>query len=467
MPTITVTVDDGLVATGASTVLLRFKPRGVFFDGDTIVPAIRSLSVSCTLDTPTAVQLRPGPWEVYGLANVPIPLDVGAADSTLKALIDANVTVPADTPQARLTEIVEAWLAEHAPSATGVEWADVTDKPSTFTPAAHGHAVGDVTGLQGQLDGKSPAGHTHTPSQITDLTEYIQDAVDALIQAGANVTKSYDDANGVLTISATGGGTGGGTDAEVVRDTIAGALVAGAGVNIAVDDAADTITIAVAGVPMSAVSGLDTALAGKSPTGHTHAVADVSGLQSALDGKAASSHAHTASQVSDATPVGRLVMTATDAAAARTAIGAGTSSLALGSTSTTAAAGNHTHAGYATLTGAETLTNKRIQPRVGTVASSATPAISTDTVDVFTITALAAAITSMSSGLTGTPVEGQRIVLRIKDNGTARAIAWGASWRAVGVTLPTTTVANKTTYVGAAYNAADSVWDVLAVGTQA
>jgi hypothetical protein len=56
----------------------------------------------------------------------------------------------------------------------------------------------------------------------------------------------------------------------------------------------------------------------------------------------------TAANISDATAVGRNVLKATDAAAARSAIGAGTSDLALGTTSSTAAAGNHTHTGYAT-----------------------------------------------------------------------------------------------------------------------
>lgn len=59
--------------------------------------------------------------------------------------------------------------------------------------------------------------------------------------------------------------------------------------------------------------------------------------QTALDGKAALSHTHTASQVSDSTTVGRAVLTAADAPAARTAIGAGTSSLVIGTTSGTAA----------------------------------------------------------------------------------------------------------------------------------
>lgn len=63
----------------------------------------------------------------------------------------------------------------------------------------------------------------------------------------------------------------------------------------------------------------------------------------------------TAANVTDATTTGRSVLTATDATAARTAIGAGTSSLALGTTASTAAPGNHTHSGL--LTGSATAVN--------------------------------------------------------------------------------------------------------------
>lgn len=81
-------------------------------------------------------------------------------------------------------------------------------------------------------------------------------------------------------------------------------------------------------------------LAGKAASVHTHGISDVSGLQSALDGKASGSHTHTAEQISDATTVGRNLMKAASAQAARDAIGAGTSSLALGDTSTTAMPGD-------------------------------------------------------------------------------------------------------------------------------
>lgn len=52
--------------------------------------------------------------------------------------------------------------------------------------------------------------------------------------------------------------------------------------------------------------------------------------------------------ISDASAVGQSVLKAADAAAARTAIGAGTSSLALGTTASTASAGNHTHSAATT-----------------------------------------------------------------------------------------------------------------------
>jgi hypothetical protein len=114
------------------------------------------------------------------------------------------------------------------------------------------------------------------------------------------------------------------------------------------------------------------------------------------------------------------------------------------------------------LTTTQTLTNKRITKRVGTTTSSATPSINTDSYDAYSITALAAAITSMSSGLSGTPTNFQTLIIRIKDNGTARAITWGASFEAKGVTLPTTTVLGKVLTVGLLYDTVTSKWGCVA-----
>jgi len=88
---------------------------------------------------------------------------------------------------------------------------------------------------------------------------------------------------------------------------------------------------------------------------------------------------------------------------------------------------------------AQTLTNKRVTQRVGTTTSSATPSINGDSYDGYDITALAAAITSIT--ITGTPTHNQQLLLRIKDNGTARAITTGSSIISSGVaSFPTTTV---------------------------
>ena len=103
-----------------------------------------------------------------------------------------------------------------------------------------------------------------------------------------------------------------------------------------------------------------------------------------------------------------------------------------------------------------------ITPRVTTITSNATPTINTDNCDAVTITALAADITSMTTNLSGTPVNFQKLIIRIKDDGTARAITWGASFAAKGATLPTTTVANKLLTVGFIYNTVTSKWECVA-----
>lgn len=96
-----------------------------------------------------------------------------------------------------------------------------------------------------------------------------------------------------------------------------------------------------------------------------------------------------------------------------------------------------------TISSTQTLTNKRITARTGTTTSSATPTINTDNVDLYSITALTVAITSMTTNLSGTPTEGQKLQLAI--TGTAsRAITWGASFSASSIALPTTTSGTST-----------------------
>lgn len=99
--------------------------------------------------------------------------------------------------------------------------------------------------------------------------------------------------------------------------------------------------------------------------------------------------------------------------------------------------------------------------RVTSVTSSSTPTPNSDTTDQYELTALAAGATFGAP--TGTPTNGRKLLLRIKDNGSARSLAWNAIYRAIGVVLPTTTVASKTLYVACRYNSADVKWDVVGV----
>jgi hypothetical protein len=108
-------------------------------------------------------------------------------------------------------------------------------------------------------------------------------------------------------------------------------------------------------------------------------------------------------------------------------------------------------------------------PRV--VAASGTSGsltIAGDTTDVYKAEGLTGAITLLTPS--GTPVDGQKLIIRLEDNGTGRGITWTTSagaFRAVGVTLPITTTASKVTYVGCMYNSTDGFWDVVATVTQA
>ena len=108
--------------------------------------------------------------------------------------------------------------------------------------------------------------------------------------------------------------------------------------------------------------------------------------------------------------------------------------------------------------------DSRINPRTVTVADTATltPNISAD--DQFNITAQAQALTVAAP--TGTPVDGNKLIIRILDNGTSRAITWNATYTAIGTTLPTATTINKMVYVGCIYNSTNTRWDVVAVTTQ-
>jgi hypothetical protein len=122
--------------------------------------------------------------------------------------------------------------------------------------------------------------------------------------------------------------------------------------------------------------------------------------------------------------------------------------------------GTDTYIGRATT---DTVINKRVTRRFITTTQSATPTINTDNTDIASITGLAQAITSMTTNLTGTPVAGDYMQIQITDNGTARAITWGAKFASTTTALPTTTVISTLLRVGFQWNTVAAVWQCIAV----
>ncbi len=119
-------------------------------------------------------------------------------------------------------------------------------------------------------------------------------------------------------------------------------------------------------------------------------------------------------------------------------------------------------------TDTQTLSAKRITGRVTAIVSSATPTVNTDNCKWVDITALATAITSMTTNLSGTPNNKDVLIFEIKDNGTGRAITWGASYTPHGADLPTTTTANKILRAAFVYTTANSLnkWGCVAVSEE-
>jgi hypothetical protein len=103
------------------------------------------------------------------------------------------------------------------------------------------------------------------------------------------------------------------------------------------------------------------------------------------------------------------------------------------------------------------LSNKRWVPRVISAASYTTSVtIPADSVDLFQITAQAGAL--LFNAPSGTPNNGDLLVIRIKDNGTARALTYNAifNW-----SPPSTTVLGKYLVMCFMYNSVTSNWNFM------
>lgn len=109
-------------------------------------------------------------------------------------------------------------------------------------------------------------------------------------------------------------------------------------------------------------------------------------------------------------------------------------------------------------------TGTRVTPRIVSITSAANIAPTSDTADQYNVTALAT--DANFDAPSGTPTIGQKLIIRITDNGTSRNLTWNAIYRVIGTTLPVITVSNKMIYVGCIWNGITSTWDVVGVAQE-
>ncbi len=188
-------------------------------------------------------------------------------------------------------------------------------QPSGGTPIVRGPAGDSVESVSLSGDGLSLVFHVQRESGPVDETVAIPSlatASSAAATATAAAATATTEANRAFSEA---------ERAQTIVDQAAAGVVPDNSVTAAkiVDGAiGDAEISATAAIAQSKISGLVDDLAGKAPTSHTH----------------------TATAISDSTAVGRGVLTAATQSAARDAIGAGTSSLTIGTAAGTACAGN-------------------------------------------------------------------------------------------------------------------------------
>lgn len=116
-----------------------------------------------------------------------------------------------------------------------------------------------------------------------------------------------------------------------------------------------------------------------------------------------------------------------------------------------------------TTDGDQILTNKTIQSRVVVIADGASITINADTTDIATQANTQAAGTLTVNAPTGTPVNGQKIMLRLLSS-NVQTFSWNAVFAgSTDLALPTASSgSSKYDYMGFIYNSTAAKWQIIA-----
>lgn len=121
-----------------------------------------------------------------------------------------------------------------------------------------------------------------------------------------------------------------------------------------------------------------------------------------------------------------------------------------------------------TQTAIEASTNFRPKPRLLSVATSATKDLYPDPslYNIYEFTALDKTLNFQLPS--GAPVDGDIIIIRIKDDGTSRGLGYSAFYTNIsGLGLLTSTTAGKWSILGIIYNAGINKWQIVSITTEA
>lgn len=246
-------------------------------------------------------------------------------------------------------------------------WENITGKPVAFPPSAHFHTVDDVTGLQTMLDGKQSAGSYATTEQLTaglagkqptgayattadlagkqDAGDYVE-ATDARLSDARTPTAhehAVGDVTGLQSALDAKQASGSYATASELTNGLASKQNIGDYIEEGDTRLYDSRTPTAHSHTWAEVTGKPATF---TPNTHSHTISDTTGLQTALDGKQVSGSYATSSDLTTGL-AGKANTSHTHTIANTTGLQAaldakGTSNLALGTSSSTAKAGNYT-----------------------------------------------------------------------------------------------------------------------------
>ena len=323
---------------------------------------------------------------------------------------------------------------------------------ATDDAATKGYADSLVSGFLSTSGGTMSGAIAMGSSKITGLA--------APTDANDAATKTYVDTADGTKLSLAGGTMTGGI--AMGSNTITGLPTPTAADEAVrkdyVDAVAGSATAAAASATAAATSATDAAAsATTAATSETNAASsETNAATSATNASnSASAAATSASNASSAAS-----SASTSASNASTYATNASTSASNASTSASNAATSATNAATSETNAASSATAAANYPRVTsyTTTTSITPNFATT--DMYILTALASNITiNAATGMS----DGDKLLFRFLDNGTARTITWNAVYVDANASKPVATVSTKTTYVGMVYNAGLSRWDVIAV----